>query len=95
MVPQESRQKESQSQPQGAERSAHGQDQQHREGLTKLFVGGLAWQCTEDTLRKAFGAHGEVTKAEVKMDRFEPTKSRGFGFVHVSCLPRLPVHCLR
>ncbi len=47
---------------------------------TKLFVGGLSWGTTEDSLRQAFGAFGEITEAKVITDR-ETGRSRGFGFV--------------
>ena len=46
----------------------------------KLFVGGLAWATTDDSLHTAFAEFGEVTEAKVIMDR-ETGKSRGFGFV--------------
>lgn len=46
----------------------------------RLFVGGLSWDTTEDGLRKAFGAHGEVVDAFVVKDR-DTGDSRGFGFV--------------
>jgi len=46
----------------------------------KLFVGGLAWATTDDTLRDAFSEFGEVTEAKVVSDR-ETGRSRGFGFV--------------
>jgi RNA recognition motif-containing protein len=46
----------------------------------KLFVGGLAWSTTDQSLEKAFAEHGEVTEARVVMDR-DTGRSRGFGFV--------------
>ena len=46
----------------------------------KLFVGGLAWATTEETLRAHFEACGEVAEAKVITDR-ETGRSRGFGFV--------------
>ena len=46
----------------------------------KLFVGGLSWDTTDDTLRLEFEKHGEVTEAKVVTDR-ETGRSRGFGFV--------------
>jgi RNA recognition motif-containing protein len=47
---------------------------------TKLFVGGLSWGTTEDSLRQAFTSFGEITEAKVITDR-ETGRSRGFGFV--------------
>ncbi len=46
----------------------------------KLFVGGLAWATTDDTLRTAFSKFGEITDAKVVSDR-DTGRSRGFGFV--------------
>ena len=46
----------------------------------RLFVGGLAWATSDDSLRAAFEAFGPVTDAKVIMDR-ETGRSRGFGFV--------------
>lgn len=47
---------------------------------TKLFVGSIAWATTDDSLRAAFEAFGEVLDAKVITDRFTG-RSRGFGFV--------------
>ena len=46
----------------------------------KLFVGGLAWSTTDESLMKAFSVHGEVSEARVVQDR-DTGRSRGFGFV--------------
>lgn len=46
----------------------------------KLFVGGLSFRTTEDGLREAFAAHGEVSDVRIITDR-ETGRSRGFGFV--------------
>lgn len=46
----------------------------------KLFVGGLSWDTTQESLREAFEAFGEVLEAKVITDR-ETGRSRGFGFV--------------
>lgn len=46
----------------------------------KLFVGGLSWSITDDTLREAFAPHGEIEEAKVILDR-NTGRSRGFGFV--------------
>jgi len=46
----------------------------------KIFVGGLAWATTDQGLREAFEAFGEVVDARVIKDR-DTGRSRGFGFV--------------
>jgi cold-inducible RNA-binding protein len=46
----------------------------------KLFVGGLSWDTTDASLRKAFESHGEVKEAKVITDR-DTGRSRRFGFV--------------
>ncbi|KAI7863433.1 hypothetical protein BDF14DRAFT_1844184 [Spinellus fusiger] len=46
----------------------------------KLFVGGLAWATTEQSLYDTFSAFGQVESAIVIKDR-ETGRSRGFGFV--------------
>ena len=50
---------------------------------TNLFVGGIAFATTEDTLREAFEQAGEVSSARIIMDR-ETGRSRGFGFVEMA-----------
>ena len=47
---------------------------------TKLFVGGLAWATTDETLAAHFAPFGDVVEAKVIKDR-ESGRSRGFGFV--------------
>ena len=47
---------------------------------TKVFVGGLAWETTDQSLRTAFETCGTVTEAKVITDR-DTGRSRGFGFV--------------
>ncbi len=46
----------------------------------KLYVGNLSWGITDDSLRAAFAEFGEVTSAQVAMDRMTG-RSRGFAFV--------------
>ena len=48
-----------------------------------IYVGNLAREATEDDLREAFKAFGEVTSAKIITDRFTGD-SRGFGFVEMS-----------
>jgi RNA recognition motif-containing protein len=47
---------------------------------TKLFVGNLSFNATEDQLKGLFGAHGSVESIEVIKDKFT-NRPRGFGFV--------------
>ncbi len=49
----------------------------------KLFVGGLAWGTTDDTLREFFSTVGSVVSANVISDKYTG-KSKGFGFVEFS-----------
>ena len=46
----------------------------------KIFVGGLSWGTTDESLRAAFEPFGEVVDARVIKDR-DTGRSRGFGFV--------------
>lgn len=50
---------------------------------TKLYIGGLAWATTDDTLKAGFSKAGNVVSAKVITDR-ETGRSRGFGFVEMS-----------
>ena len=46
----------------------------------KLFVGGLSWDTTDQSLSAAFERFGPVSEAKVITDR-DTGRSRGFGFV--------------
>ena len=50
---------------------------------TKLFVGNLSFNTTENDLQSAFAAHGTVVEASLMMDRMTG-RSRGFAFVTYS-----------
>ena len=50
---------------------------------TKLFVGNLSFNITENDLQDAFAAHGTVVEAILMMDR-TTNRPRGFGFVTMS-----------
>lgn len=50
---------------------------------TKLYVGGVAYASTEDTLRDAFAQAGEVVSAKIIIDKMTG-RSRGFGFVEMA-----------
>ena len=47
-----------------------------------IFVAKLSWNTQSEDLREAFEAFGEVSSANVIMDR-ETGRSRGFGFVEM------------
>jgi RNA recognition motif-containing protein len=47
-----------------------------------IFVGNLSHQVTEDELRQAFEAFGQVASATIIKDKFSG-ESRGFGFVEM------------
>ncbi|MEA3639534.1 MAG: RNA-binding protein [Lamprobacter sp.] len=47
-----------------------------------IYVGNLAYSVTQDELREAFGAYGEVESANLIMDKFTG-ESKGFGFVEM------------
>ena len=47
-----------------------------------IYVGNLAYSITDDDLREAFAAFGEVSRASVIMDR-DTGRSKGFGFVEM------------
>ncbi|MGL1861499.1 MAG: RNA-binding protein [Pseudodesulfovibrio sp.] len=47
-----------------------------------IYVGNLPWSCTEEEMRNAFAAYGEVTSVKLIEDR-ETGRPRGFGFVEM------------
>jgi RNA recognition motif-containing protein len=48
-------------------------------GETKLYVGNIAFECTEDDLLQAFSQVGVV--GDVSLVRDEQGRNRGFGFI--------------
>jgi RNA recognition motif-containing protein len=46
----------------------------------KLYVGNLSYNTSEDDLKDAFSAHGEVASAKIITDR-DTGRLKGFGFV--------------
>jgi RNA recognition motif-containing protein len=50
--------------------------------VKKLYVGGLSWDTTDDSLRAAFAQAGNVVSAIVIKDKFSG-RSKGFGFVEM------------
>ena len=47
-----------------------------------IYVGNLSYSLSEQELRDAFAAHGEVSSVKILSDR-ETGRSRGFGFVEM------------
>lgn len=50
--------------------------------MMKLYVGNLPYTTTEDQLREAFNAFGEVSSVSVVTDKFSG-ESKGFAFVEM------------
>jgi RNA recognition motif-containing protein len=50
--------------------------------MTKLYVGNLSFDATEDSLRALFAQYGTVDSAKLISDR-ETGRPRGFGFVEM------------
>ena len=50
---------------------------------TKLYVGNLPFQTTEDEIRDMFAAAGQVTSVKIIIDR-DTGRSKGFGFVEMA-----------
>ncbi len=51
--------------------------------MTKLYVGNLPFNATEDAVRAMFAEHGAVEKIALVNDR-ETGRPRGFGFVEMT-----------
>jgi len=51
--------------------------------VTNIYVGNLSFSATEEDLRTAFEAFGDVTSVNIIMDR-ETGRSRGFAFVEMA-----------
>ncbi|KAM8934799.1 heterogeneous nuclear ribonucleoprotein A3 [Pelodytes ibericus] len=68
---------------------ASSEDQGHEpkepEQLRKLFIGGLSFETTDDSLREHFEQWGKLTDCVVMRDP-QTKRSRGFGFVTYSCV---------
>jgi RNA recognition motif-containing protein len=51
--------------------------------IVNIYVGNLSRELSEDELRKAFEAFGQVTSINIIKDRYSG-ESRGFGFVEMA-----------
>lgn len=47
-----------------------------------IYVGNLSYQVSEEELRKAFEAYGQVESAKIIKDNYS-ARSKGFGFVEM------------
>lgn len=52
--------------------------------MSRLYVGNLSWDTTEDRLREAFESDGRGVKDVTIMTDRETGRPRGFGFVEMS-----------
>ncbi|ODJ87448.1 RNA-binding protein [Candidatus Thiodiazotropha endolucinida] len=50
--------------------------------MMNIYVGNLPWSVKDDELRQLFTEFGDVSSANVIMDKFSG-RSRGFGFVEM------------
>ncbi len=50
--------------------------------MIKIYVGNVSYRMTEDDLRAAFEAYGDVESAKIITDR-ETGRSKGFAFVEM------------
>lgn len=51
--------------------------------MSKIYIGNLSYNSTEETLRNQFSQFGEVLSIFIVMDKITG-KSKGFGFVEMS-----------
>jgi hypothetical protein len=51
--------------------------------LTKVFVGGLAWETPKEAMREHFEKYGEILEAVIISDKVTG-RSKGYGFVSVA-----------
>lgn len=51
--------------------------------LTKVFVGGLAWETPKEAMRDHFEKYGDILEAVIISDKLTG-RSKGYGFVSIS-----------
>ncbi len=59
---------------------ANGDPEEEPEQFRKLFIGGLDYKTTEDTLKAHFAQWGDIVDCVVMRDP-QTKRSRGFGFI--------------
>jgi RNA recognition motif-containing protein len=50
--------------------------------MMNIYVGNLAYSVTEEDLKDAFGAYGDISRVSLITDKFSG-QSKGFGFVEM------------
>ena len=60
----------------------HGNQVSRFDMATKLYIGGVSYGSTEDSLRDAFAQAGNVVSAKIIIDKMTG-RSRGFAFVEM------------
>lgn len=63
--------------------SSNGQQNLGDTTLTKVFVGGLAWETPKEAMREHFEKYGEILEAVIISDKVTG-RSKGYGFVSTS-----------
>jgi len=48
----------------------------------RIYVGNLNFQLTKEDVRRIFESLGQIVKVEMPAEPGEPSRSRGFAFVH-------------
>ena len=66
--------------------------QQKDTTYTKIFVGGLPYHTTDQSLREFFEQFGDIEEAVVITDR-QTGKSRGYGFVSIFLISLFMFNC--
>eukprot|EP01121_Diplochlamys_sp_Union-15-3_P013780 TRINITY_DN4325_c1_g1_i4.p1 TRINITY_DN4325_c1_g1~~TRINITY_DN4325_c1_g1_i4.p1 ORF type:complete len:175 (+),score=35.81 TRINITY_DN4325_c1_g1_i4:103-627(+) len=61
-------------------------------GDTKVFVGGLGWQTTPQSLQVHFSQYGEIEEVKLIMDK-QTGRSKGYGFVQY-CMPESAIRAV-
>ena len=51
--------------------------------MIKIYVGNLPYRTNDTDLQEIFSPYGAVLSAHVMMERDNPNRSRGFGFVEM------------
>jgi RNA recognition motif-containing protein len=67
-------------------RSHHDREHTDKEVSMNIYVGNLSYEVTEEELKEAFEAFGQVETVNIITDKYSG-QSKGFGFVEMSAEP--------